>query len=75
MENSNQNFMLKIQNCSVTNEDIIEAFPEFKIVNVNIKRTSTGTSRGFGYMQLESVVSKVFIIFKSDLKHLPSFVG
>lgn len=75
MENSNQNFMLKIQNCSVTNEDIIEAFPEFKIVNVNIKRTSTGTSRGFGYMQLESVVSKVFIIFKSDLKYLPSVVG
>lgn len=44
-------------NFSVTSEDIIEAFPEFKIINVNIKKTPSGTSRGFGYVQLESVVS------------------
>lgn len=45
-----------MRNFSVTDKDIIVAFPEFKIVNVNIKKTANGSSRGFGYVQLESVV-------------------
>ncbi len=54
----------------MNSEDIIEAFPEFKIVNVNIKKTPSGTSRGFGYVQLESVVSEIHpkLIFKLNKK-------
>lgn len=57
VRNKNRKIKDQKQFCSVTSEDIIAAFPEFKIINVNIKQTPNGTSRGFGYVQLESVVS------------------
>lgn len=45
---------------SVTDEHIVAAFPELEIKHVNIIKAAGGKSRGFGYVLLQSEVSRFF---------------
>lgn len=48
---------------STTEEDISNAFPELQIKNINIIKSANGNSRGFGYVQLDSPVTKYIFVF------------
>lgn len=51
------------------------AFPELNIKTVNIIKSMNGNSRGFGYVQLESVVRIAVLVLRSFvLCYLTSFM-
>lgn len=79
VDRSKDNLRVFVSNLdyNITEEELIESFPELSISNVNLIKSANGRGRGFGYLEFnsEDQVKIALSLDRKSIKERPAFIS